>query len=131
MSFWNRLFGGGEKQPPDMNRVFEKINNLINNDEVQNADSPEIIRGNMAAGGGVDTIPGAVGEFGRCLTNPIPVNGPLGELTWLSRLLTVSGAKVFFHRLGSIGTIDLFETVSEDGSMWDYSGPQREDQWEC
>lgn len=119
MSFWNRLFGGGEKQPPNMNRVFEKINNLINNDEVQNADTPEIIRGNMAAGGGVDTIPGAAGEFGRCLTNPIPVNGPLGELTWLSRLLTVSGAKVFFHRLGSIGTIDLFETVSEDGSMWD------------
>ena len=43
MSFWNRLFGGGEKQPPDMNRMFEKINNLINNDEVQNAASPEII----------------------------------------------------------------------------------------
>ena len=49
---------------------------------------------------------------------PIPVNGPIGQLAYLSRLETQSGQRILFHRLGAIGTVDVFEAVSFNGSRW-------------
>ncbi len=72
-----------------------------------------------------DKIPGATGEFGRTFTNPIPVNGIHGEIKYLNRLRSLSGAGLIFHRLGSIvkkgiaNNIDVYETVSIDGQWWD------------
>jgi hypothetical protein len=65
-----------------------------------------------------DVLPGSTGDFGRCLTNPIPVNGPTGEIKYINRLRTNDGGLIF-HRLGSNGTIDIFETVSTGGKIWD------------
>ena len=50
--------------------------------------------------------------------NPIPVNGPIGQLAYLSRLETQSGQRILFHRLGAIGTVDVFEAVSFNGAEW-------------
>lgn len=66
-----------------------------------------------------DQIPNGFGEFGRTLTNPVPVNGPVGELVYLSRLETTEGIPIAFHRLGSSENVDVFETVSENGQHWD------------
>ena len=57
--------------------------------------------------------------FGRSIDDPIPVNSPLGQVAYLSRLLTETGEKVFFHRFGSINTVDVYELVSESGALWD------------
>lgn len=65
-----------------------------------------------------DILPGATGEFGRCLTNPIPVNGPYGEIKYLSRL-TIGSGYLLFHRLGAVESIDVYEIVSADGKFWD------------
>ena len=66
-----------------------------------------------------DLIPNAFGEFGRTLTNPIPVNGPVGELVYLSRLETLDGSAIAFHRIGAFDKVDVFEVLSEDGRHWD------------
>ena len=50
--------------------------------------------------------------------NPIPVNGPIGEQTYLSRLETIQGERILFHRIGAINMIDVFEAVTYSGSEW-------------
>ena len=47
------------------------------------------------------------------------MNGPVGELLYLSRLETAGGVAIAFHRLGAIDEIDVFEIASEDGRHWD------------
>lgn len=105
--------------PPEIVQVPEKMRRLLTDDNAQNAALPEPIRKVIEAGPAVDQLPGAEGEFGRCVTNPVPVNGPLGELTYLSSLVGASGAALFGHRLGHIGRVDVYETVSTDGKTWD------------
>ena len=125
MSFFGWLFGSRKEQIPDkhVNSVVKRFAEILNNNDVQNSITASVVRPEiyrrMQRGGSIDKLPNAYGEFGKCLTNPIPVNGTLGELTYLSRLLTKSGKKIFFHRLGSINTIDIYEIVSVDGSVWD------------
>jgi hypothetical protein len=73
----------------------------------------------VESGLSVDELPSAEGEFGRSLSNPIPTNGPIGELIYLSTLSTDAGTPVLAHRLGSINSVDVYETVSFDGLLWD------------
>ena len=65
-----------------------------------------------------DKDPNGTGPFGFTETNPIPVNGPIGQLAYLSRLETQSGQRTLLHRLGAIGTVDVFEAVSFNGAEW-------------
>jgi hypothetical protein len=70
-----------------------------------------------------DSLPGASGPFGS-LSNPIPVNGALGEIKYLGKLRGRSGFALFFHRIGSRPSsvckhsVDIYETVCMDGSQW-------------
>lgn len=100
--------------------IFEKLNFLLRDEKAQVAFVPEPIRSEILGGSACDEIAGANGEFGRDLRNPIPVNGPLGELVYLTSLsVATSRQPVMFHRLGAIGKIDVFETVSFDAKNWD------------
>jgi hypothetical protein len=77
-----------------------------------------------------DKDPNGSGPFGFTETNPIPVNGPIGQLAYLSRLKTQSGQRLLFHRIGAIGIVDVFEAVTFDGSEWfvlflDFYHPRR------
>lgn len=121
MSFLWGLFGKTqeEKDKKEIDAIFNKVARFIENDHEQNAHECEALRQLMQQGGAVDENPGASGEFGRSLNNPIPVNGPSGELIYLSRLLTDYGEKVYFHRLGSKNSVDVYELVSQSGDFWD------------
>ncbi len=122
MGLFGSFFGGrkrGPDLPPEVAKIFEKIEHFLTDDEAQNAALPEPVRKMIEAGFAVDELPGAKGEFGRSVTNPIPVNGPIGELAYLSRLVTPSDAGLFGHRLGHLDSVDVYETVSTDGKTWD------------
>jgi hypothetical protein len=80
---------------------------------------PQEIRHLLESGGSFDELPQAYGEFGRTITNPIPVNGPIGEIMYLSSLATTDGRFLLGHRVGSKGKVDIFETVTSDGVSWD------------
>ena len=65
-----------------------------------------------------DQDPNGTGPFGYSETNPIPVNGSIGQLAYLSKLETERGERILFHRIGAVDTIDVFEAVTFSGSEW-------------
>jgi hypothetical protein len=72
---------------------------------------------------GCEQLDGATGEFGS-ETNPIPVNGSIGEAVYLNRLRTGAGVEFFFHRERTIVSpkwdvhLDRCELVTTDASEW-------------
>jgi len=82
-----------------------------------------------------DKLPNGKGEFGS-QTNPIPVNGAIGEIKYLGKLRGKTKQALFFHRIGSIESqvcdnpIDCYEVVCIDGTQWnklyfDFYHPRR------
>jgi len=69
-----------------------------------------------------DEIPIGYGEFGRCLTNPIPVRGITANEIYLGKLRTKNGQKIKWERLGSQeskvegikGVIDIYKIFTKD-----------------
>jgi hypothetical protein len=104
---------------PEVQDVFGKLHRLMDSEKAQNERLPEPLRSEVRRGADCDEIAGGVGEFGRDPRNPIPVNGPLGELLYLSNLRTGESQQIMFHRLGSISNVAIYETVSLDGAIWD------------
>jgi len=92
---------------------------IPSDDVAQNLLLPPAVRGMIEGGLDCDILPGAVGELGRTWTNPIPTNGVLGSVLYLSSLRTAADQPLLFHRLGSRGKVDVYETVSLDGESWD------------
>jgi len=123
MGLFGSLFSGKKKTPPglppEVERIFEKMARLMEDENQQNSMYPPQIRNQIIGGHDIDELPYGDGDFGRCEDNPIPVNGSIGELIYLSSLKTVSGNRVLYHRLGSVEGIDIYETVSIDGTKWD------------
>ncbi len=68
-----------------------------------------------------DELPTGTGSFGT-VTNPIPVNGSIGETVYLNRLRTASGVGFYYHRLGNTTSpatkhpVDRFQLLAADGS---------------
>jgi hypothetical protein len=123
---WIRsLLGGQERSSPRKNYssaadpVFEKLHRFLNDEVAQNNQLMEQYRSKVQEGLDCDELPGANGEFGRSFRNPIPVNGPIGEILYLSNIVTLDGTHIMFHRIGSKNEVDAFETVSLDGTKWD------------
>jgi hypothetical protein len=104
---------------PEVKDAFGKLHRLMQNEKAQNERLLEPLRSEVLRGPACDEISGAIGEFGRDPRNPIPVNGPLGELLYLSNLRTSESQQIMFHRLGSISNVAIYETVSLDGATWD------------
>jgi len=127
MGFLSKLFGKNDTQEE---KAFKKILKLIENEHYQNSLLPKLIQSEIINGVSVDKLPGATGRFGFEENNPIPVNGPLGELTYMSQLETNEGERLLFHRIGSRNKIDIFEAVTFSGSSWhrfflDFYHPRR------
>jgi hypothetical protein len=104
--------------PPEVAKIFDKLHRFLTDEAQQNAQLPVQLRVVIEGGASVDEVPHGIGLFGLSPTNPIPVNGPMGELTYLSNLATAAGQRVVFHRLGSVKDIDVFEVMSFNGSDW-------------
>ncbi len=124
------MFGTADSAlPSNVAAIFDSVLKVLNSEHEQNNTLPEPFRSAVIGGINCDMLPGAKGEFGRAPTNPIPVNGPLGEILYLSRLRTNPGWKrlwspgspLMFHRVraedGLEGAVDVFEVLSLDGRM--------------
>jgi hypothetical protein len=98
--------------------LFERVYQLRKSEELQNERMPDELR-EIAQQPSVDQNDAAFGSFGQTHTNPIPVNGPIGEILYLSELKHKSGLPILFHRLGSIFKTDVFEIATMDLRFWD------------
>lgn len=136
MSIFSKIFGGGRRKTfsPELQEILSIFNKALNDEEFQNSNLPPFLKETIEAGADCDKIPGGVGPFGFCATNPVPVNGPMGQLAYLSRLEVSPGQRLLFHRLGSTsgatGIVDVFEAVTIDGTHWfilylDFYHPRR------
>jgi len=116
------MFGFGKKrrEKAALDSVMEKISLALTDDDFQlrilGPKNYSMFK-NMSA---IDCHHKAEGEFGRTLSNPIPTNGPIGTLVYLSGLKTRAGERIVFHRLNAIGKSDVYEYVSLSGSEWGF-----------
>ena len=84
---------------------------------------PDIFAQQILGGEDCDQLSNGQGVFGS-QSNPIPVNGALGEIKYLAKLRGKTGNAVFFHRIGSTGSpatensVDYYEVVCLDGTQW-------------
>ncbi|WP_156969012.1 hypothetical protein [Arenimonas metalli] len=129
MGFLSNLFGGN-KEDKALREVFAHINRIIDDEKYQLEIIHPAMKAILEAAPAYDKDPDGTGPFGYTETNPIPVNGPIGQLAYLSRLETVSGQRIMFHRLGAIGNVDVFEAVTFNGGEWfiffvDFYHPRR------
>src|SRR6516225_7484604 len=124
MSLLSKLFGKGDDPPkgaqldPEVGKIFEKIEQLLRDDDAQLELVDPEIREIFKRAPFYDKSPDGSGPFGLCTTNPIPTNGPVGELAYLSRLITSDGERILFHRIGAAEKIDIYEAVTFSGSRW-------------
>ncbi len=118
-----KLFSGKKHEDDEVERIFKYIFDFLHNEETQNGKASAYIRENIIKFNAVDEITGTTGEFGRAITNPIPVNGAVGEIIYLSLLRSRQGMPIIFHRIGSTwpegwhGSIDCYEVRSLDGEL--------------
>lgn len=120
MGLLNSWFGA-EADKTRSEIMYDDALALFNSAEKQNDTLKGAVRTRILQGLDCDTVPGATGDFGHDKTNPIPVNGSFGEMTYLSRLrLRATGSLVFFHKLRTEGTLDVFELVNVSGKFVDY-----------
>ena len=122
MGIFGSLFGKKKSSglPPELSQLFDKIAEIMEDENMQNSMNHPMIQDQIINGLDVDELPDGVGDFGHAAENPIPVNGALGELLYLSLLKTKdTNLRLLFHRLGSVESLDMYETVSIDGRKWD------------
>ena len=120
MGFFENFFSK-EMNQTRSEKMYDDALQLFNSAAMQNQTLPSSLKEKIEAGEDCDVVRGASGRFGHDITNPIPVNGPFGEFTYLSRLrLRSTGSMVFFHKIRTIGKIDLFELVNVSGKFVDY-----------
>lgn len=129
MGFFSKLFGGNEGDRA-LREAFEQIERILEDEQFQLDMIHPAMKAIIESRPAYDQDPNGVGPFGFSETNPIPVNGPIGQLAYLSKLETASGERILFHRIGSVDTIDVFEAVTFSGSEWfilflDFYHPRR------
>jgi hypothetical protein len=117
MGFLSNLFGGN-KEDKALREALAHIHRILDDEAFQLELAHPAMKAMLEAAPAYDKDPNGSGPFGFTETNPIPVNGPIGQLAYLSKLETQSGQRVLFHRFGAIGTVDVFEAVSFNGAEW-------------
>lgn len=117
MGFLSNLFGGN-KEDKALREAMAHIYRILDDEQFQLELVHPAMKAMLESAPAYDKDPNGTGPFGFTETNPIPVNGPIGQLAYLSRLETQSGQRILFHRLGAIGTVDVFEAASFNGAEW-------------
>ena len=103
----------------DHEALFKRLEDFFNNDDAQIDGLDQETQIGVRSGSDCDRVAEGHGPFGKCSSNPIPVNGPIGGLGYLSSLRTESGQSLMFHRLGSNKAVDVYEIASLDNVTWD------------
>lgn len=130
MGFFSRLLGKEDEGQKAFREAMEMIAKIIDDESFQNKLLGDEMEAMLLSAPAIDERPDGQGAFGLDERNPIPVNGAIGELSYLSKLETSNGERMMFHRVGAINTVDVFEAVTYSGSGWyiffvDYYHPRR------
>ena len=72
--------------PPALTQIYENIFRILSDEAEQIEEYPEPLKTLMTKGSDGDKTVDGHGPFGTNVTNPIPVNGPIGQILYLSSL---------------------------------------------
>lgn len=117
MGFLSNVFGENKEQKA-LREAFAQIHRILDDEQYQLELLHPAVRQMVESGPAYDKDPNGAGPFGFMESNPIPVNGAIGELAYLSKLETTRGERILFHRIGAIDKVDVFEAVTFSGSEW-------------
>lgn len=108
--------------------TITQLKKLIPNfDSLDKATQERFIEDGLAAMGNnpkgciTDEIPNGYGEFGLCISNPIPTRGTGSNEDYLDSLKHVSGNPIKWKRIGSMGTpisnypVDCYQIYTKEG----------------
>lgn len=131
------LFADDDKsQKAIVNKVLNRLNNklslndilIIYNHAVDNNEELSKMIGilnmidNMCQDGtSEDTIPEGYGEFGRDITNPIPIHGIPENEVYLKKLRLYNGSKISWTRIGSCSSPNIKHLI-DDYEIFDNNG---------
>ncbi len=101
-----------------LDREVDSIQRVMEDEAYQNSLLDGETATHVAQGAAVDSLTVATGDFGFDPNNPIPVNGPLGAITYLSRLMTHAGERLLFQCVGRKDGVRVFEAVTYSGAHW-------------
>lgn len=119
MGVWDTL-RKSDRNRTRLEQMYEDAYALCNSSTRQNETLGPQERQRVENGVACEQIANGTGEFGRTVTNPIPVNGLFGAWTYLSRLRWMqTGSKVFFHQLRQEGSIMVFALINRSGTWQD------------
>lgn len=102
MGFFSDLFRGN-KEERALREAMAQIHRILDDEAFQLEIVHPEMKAMLESAPAYDQDPNGTGPFGFIETNPVPVNGPIGQLAYLSKLETQSGQRILFHRLGAIG----------------------------
>ncbi|MEM6988388.1 MAG: hypothetical protein AAF499_17875 [Pseudomonadota bacterium] len=101
-----------------LDQDVETVSRLLDDPDYQLSLMPRAIVDQARRNGHAGEIPNAAGSFALVPSNPVPVNGTVGAMAWLSRLQTRHGESLVFHRLGILGDLEVYETLSLQRQQW-------------
>lgn len=110
MGLWTRLTNPTQARAE---KLIALIARSLDDEVYQNRVLQPHILPMLEKGLACDHVPGGHGAFGS-VTNPVPVNGPFGELAYLSKLRDAKGQRLFFQRTGSNDGLDQFDLFAAD-----------------
>ncbi len=85
VGIFSKIFGRGSSSSA-LDEALRGVNRIIDDEAYQVEILAPLVKDLIIKGPIYDKDPTGTGPFGFGDTNPIPVNGPLGELSYLSRL---------------------------------------------
>ena len=104
-----------ESSKQSVGRIFEKVYQILTNEETQNENLPPMFKSFLKE----NTLERSTSRyFGITPNEPIRVNGSLGEVIYISMLRTPENVPFIGHRLGSVNQLDVYEICSEDFKDW-------------
>ena len=95
--------------------MFAKMNNMLYDEEIQNGNLDDSLQSILKQNECNRTR--STG-YGFSPSDPIRVNGPLGEQLYIAMLRGLDGQAVIGHRLGSLKQLDIFEVATSDFTQW-------------
>lgn len=104
----------------ELEGAFRKMEKLLTDDDMQIRILGPQGYSHFSSLSAIDRRPNGEGDFGRSLNNPIPTNGPIGSISYLSNLGTSAGHRILFHRVKVFDDIDVYEYAALSGDDWGF-----------
>ena len=118
MGLISKLLGKNKEGDKAVRKAIERIRRILEDEQLQLDMIDPVMKEMIESRPAYDKDPNGTGPFGYSETNPIPANGPIGQLAYLSKLETARRERILFHRIGAVNAIDVFEAVTFSGSEW-------------